>query len=123
MVKQSLIKDWLVLFPRRFLRGLIRVYQLSFSLLIGRHCRYWPSCSDYTSEAIGRHGAWAGGWIGLARICRCRPKGGEGIDLVPDSLPRTASWDRPWRYGLWTGTNPGPVRTCDAVEPGSAAPR
>ena len=52
--------------PRRIAHGLIRVYQLTLSSILGRHCRYLPTCSDYTDEAITLHGVWAGGWIGLA---------------------------------------------------------
>jgi putative membrane protein insertion efficiency factor len=85
--------------------GLIRFYQLTLSSLVGRHCRYWPSCSEYTDEAIQRHGLWAGGWIGVARICRCGPRGGSGIDIVCDEIPDRARPWTPWRYGLWKGVN------------------
>lgn len=88
--------------------GLVRVYRYSLSALMGRTCRYLPSCSEYTEEALRRHGGWAGGWMGLARICRCRPGGGEGLDFVCEALPPEASWYRPWRYGRWRGTNPEP---------------
>ena len=77
----------LVLAPRRAAHGLIRFYQLTLSSLIGRQCRYLPSCSDYTDEAIARHGLWAGGWIGAARVCRCHPYGGSGYDPPPAALP------------------------------------
>mgnify|MGYP006292462735 FL=1 len=117
MVKQSLTRSWVVLFPRMLLKGLIRVYQLSFSLILGRFCRHLPSCSEYTSEAIDRHGAWAGGFMGLARICRCRPGGTDGLDFVPEVLPPEARWFRPWLYGRWSSTNPVPIRQCDGVKP------
>jgi len=84
-------------------RGLIRLYRYTFSAFMGRTCRYLPTCSDYTEEAIGRHGLWAGGWIGLARILRCGPWGASGIDPVPTELPPQARWYMPWRYGRWTG--------------------
>ncbi len=87
--------------PRRLAHGLIRLYQLTLSSLIGRQCRYLPSCSAYTGEAILRHGVWAGGWMGLARVCRCHPYGGSGYDPPPTSRPASASWLRPWRYGRW----------------------
>ena len=66
--------------------GLIRVYQIALSPLIGRQCRYLPTCSSYTDEAIGRFGVWAGGWMGLARILRCQPFGSAGFDPVPEAL-------------------------------------
>ena len=86
---------------RAAMRGLIRAYQLTLSSLVGQHCRHMPSCSTYTSEAIARHGAWAGGWVGLARISRCRPGGTHGIDEVPERLPARGAWWAPWRYGRW----------------------
>jgi uncharacterized protein len=99
-------------FPDRLIRRsahlMIRGYQLSFSALVGRQCRHWPSCSEYTDEAIQRHGLWAGGWVGVARICRCTPWGTSGIDLVCEELPETASAATPWRYGRWRGVN-GPA--------------
>jgi uncharacterized protein len=104
---------------RRSAHGLIRGYQLTLSSLIGRQCRYWPSCSEYTDEAIQRHGLWAGGWIGVARICRCGPRGNSGIDVVCEELPAQASVLTPWRYGRWRGTNDP---TAEAGErPGAAS--
>ena len=94
---------------------LIRGYQLTLSGLIGRQCRHWPSCSDYTDEAIQRHGLWAGGWIGFARICRCGPLGTSGIDLVPDALPVSSAWYKPWAYGRWRGVN-APAIVCEAAD-------
>lgn len=90
--------------------GLIRVYRYSLSAFMGRSCRYLPTCSEYAEEAIRRHGAWAGGWIGFARICRCRPGGSSGLDFVCEAVPERARWWLPWRYGLWRGTNETPPR-------------
>jgi putative membrane protein insertion efficiency factor len=87
--------------PRLAARTLIRFYQLTLSSVFGRHCRYLPSCSSYTEEAIRRHGLWAGSWMGAARICRCRPWGGFGFDPPPEWVPADAQWARPWRYGRW----------------------
>ncbi len=84
-------------------RGLIRGYQLTFSGLIGRQCRYLPTCSAYADEAIARHGVWAGAWMGAARICRCHPLGASGYDPPPQRPPPGASWVRPWAYGDWRG--------------------
>ena len=88
--------------------GLVLVYRYTLSALMGRTCRYMPSCSEYTLDALRAHGGWAGGWMGLARICRCRPGGGEGLDFICEALPPAATWYTPWRYGLWRGTNPAP---------------
>ena len=85
----------------RLALGLIRFYQLTLSAFMGRHCRYLPTCSEYTSDAIRMHGAWPGLWMGLARIQRCRPGGGDGFDPVPETLNETARWYLPWRYGIW----------------------
>jgi uncharacterized protein len=67
------------------LRGLIRIYQLLISPLIGPRCRHLPSCSDYASEAIALHGPLRGGWMGLCRLARCNPWGTSGYDPVPGS--------------------------------------
>jgi hypothetical protein len=81
----------------------VRAYRLTFSAFMGRTCRYFPTCSEYTEEAIARFGLWAGFWIGLSRILRCHPWGANGWDPVPDELPADSRWYRPWRYGRWTG--------------------
>jgi putative membrane protein insertion efficiency factor len=47
-------------------------------------CRFTPSCSEYTLEAVAVHGAVKGSWLGLKRICRCHPWGGCGYDPVPE---------------------------------------
>ncbi len=83
-------------------RTMIRAYQITFSALLGRQCRYLPTCSAYMDEAIARHGVWAGGWMGTARLCRCHPFGGSGFDPPPAAPPPGASWARPWRYGQWS---------------------
>ena len=106
---------------RRAAHLAIRGYQLTLSGLVGRQCRHLPSCSEYTDEAIQRHGLWAGGWMGVARICRCGPLGTSGIDLVPEALPERAAWYKPWAYGRWRGTN-APAAVCEAVEPDGDRP-
>lgn len=98
---------------RRGALAAIRAYQLTLSGLAGRQCRHLPSCSDYTAEAIGRHGLWAGGWMGFARICRCGPMGTSGLDFVCDDIPSGAGPLTPWRYARWRGTNETPPRRMD----------
>lgn len=67
----------------RFLRWLIRFYQIAISPMLGPRCRYIPTCSQYALEAIQIHGAWRGGWLTTKRVCRCHPWGGYGYDPVP----------------------------------------
>ena len=69
------------------LLGLIRFYQLTLSSVMGRQCRYLPTCSDYARQAIEKHGAWCGTRLAVRRILRCHPWGGEGFDPVPDHPP------------------------------------
>ncbi|MBO4488503.1 MAG: membrane protein insertion efficiency factor YidD [Bacteroidales bacterium] len=61
----------------------IKVYQWTLSPLIGRSCRYTPTCSNYGIEAIRKHGPIKGGWLTLKRILSCNPWGGSGYDPVP----------------------------------------
>lgn len=89
--------------PRLMLRAPILLYRYTLSSFMGRQCRYLPTCSEYADQAISRHGAWAGGWMAAARICRCHPWGGHGFDPVPQCTPADARWSRPWRYGDWKG--------------------
>jgi putative membrane protein insertion efficiency factor len=61
----------------------IRVWQLTFSKVLPPTCRYAPSCSAYTIEALQRHGPIKGLWLGIKRIGRCHPWGSSGYDPVP----------------------------------------
>lgn len=81
--------------------ALIQLYRYTLSAFMGRNCRHAPSCSEFTRDAIWQHGFWPGGWMGLARITRCRPGGTHGYDPVPDTLPPAGRWYLPWRYGRW----------------------
>ncbi len=68
---------------RRLLMALIRGYRLAISPWLGRNCRFHPTCSQYTLEAIERHGALKGLWLGLRRVLRCHPFHPGGHDPVP----------------------------------------
>ena len=68
---------------RRLLIALIRGYQVAISPWLGRNCRFHPTCSQYTLEAIERHGALKGLWLGLRRVLRCHPFHPGGHDPVP----------------------------------------
>lgn len=63
--------------------GLIRFYQLSISPILGQNCRYTPTCSQYSIEAIKKYGPFKGGWFSIKRIFSCHPWGGHGHDPVP----------------------------------------
>ncbi|WP_083923242.1 membrane protein insertion efficiency factor YidD [Echinicola pacifica] len=58
-------------------------YQYLISPLFPSACRFTPTCSQYTKEAILKHGPFRGGWLGIKRIARCHPWGGHGHDPVP----------------------------------------
>ncbi len=86
---------------------LLKLYKLTLSpalMALGVRCRYNPSCSSYSMDAIKQHGPWAGGWMTLARLSRCHPieklNGGSGVDKVPESITKPPFW-APWRYGVW----------------------
>ena len=93
--------------------GLIRLYRVTLSPLVGQQCRYLPTCSSYTEGAILRHGLWPGFWMGLARFQRCGPNGASGYDPVPERLAEGARWYLPWRYGFWTGAHIDPKTRLD----------
>lgn len=67
--------------------GLIFIYRITLSSVLGRQCRFLPSCSAYAAEAITRYGPWKGGWLAVRRISRCHPfeklGGKSGFDPVP----------------------------------------
>lgn len=67
----------------RLIIKLIRLYQYCLSPYFGQQCRFAPSCSHYASEAVERHGALKGGWLGLRRVARCNPWHPGGHDPVP----------------------------------------
>ncbi len=74
--------------PAKILNGIIRGYQLLLSPLFPPSCRFSPSCSHYSLEAVRRFGALGGGWLALRRMVRCHPWGGQGHDPVPEEFGR-----------------------------------
>jgi len=84
---------WLIDLPRRSLIGTVRAYRLLLSPWLGSSCRFAPTCSAYTLEALERHGAAVGAYLGAYRIARCHPWCEGGLDPVPVVAPRLA-WFR-----------------------------
>ena len=70
---------------RIFIRGYQLLISPVLSLFFGPNagCRFEPTCSQYFLEAVEEHGALRGSWLGVRRILRCHPWGGQGIDPVP----------------------------------------
>jgi uncharacterized protein len=87
---------WLARLLRLLTRGLgavmialVKLYQVTLSPLLGPRCRFWPSCSHYTVEAIQVHGPLQGGWLAARRLVRCHPGSDGGIDPVPGGPSET----------------------------------
>lgn len=67
----------------KFFIGLVRIYQVAISPWFGASCRFTPTCSSYTIEAINEWGAFKGTWLGIQRFSKCHPWGPHGYDPVP----------------------------------------
>jgi hypothetical protein len=70
----------ILIFPFVFL---IKIYQFLISPIIGKNCRFNPTCSNYALEALKKHGLVLGMYYSILRISRCHPWGGSGHDPVP----------------------------------------
>ncbi len=63
---------------------IIKTYQITLSPLLGSNCRFHPTCSEYTIQAVNEHGVYRGLILGVKRILKCHPLGPKGYDPVPD---------------------------------------
>ena len=72
----------------KFLKLMIRLYQIGLSPFWGSQCRFYPTCSCYAMEAIDKHGAAKGFFLSVYRILRCNPWSKGGIDLVPEKVTK-----------------------------------
>jgi len=68
---------------RRFLIGMIKLYQFLLSPLLGQNCRFHPTCSQYAIEALNEHGPLKGGYLSMRRILKCHPFNEGAVDPVP----------------------------------------
>ncbi|HHE45786.1 MAG TPA: membrane protein insertion efficiency factor YidD [Candidatus Moranbacteria bacterium] len=76
---------------KRIILIFIKIYQKTLStdhgwmsyIVAKRSCRFYPSCSEYSYQAIDRFGIFKGGWLGIKRIIRCHPWNDGGYDPVP----------------------------------------
>ncbi|MDQ3142593.1 MAG: membrane protein insertion efficiency factor YidD [Bacteroidota bacterium] len=68
--------NYLIIFP-------VKCYQWFLSPLLGKNCRFNPTCSNYLIQAVQEWGIFYGSWLGLKRIIHCHPWGGQGDDPVP----------------------------------------
>jgi uncharacterized protein len=80
--------------PQRLLIVLVQGYRLLLKPWLGNACRFEPTCSQYTIDALQRHGAAAGAVLAGARILRCHPWCDGGYDPAPDRLPGTGLFTR-----------------------------
>ena len=76
---------------QRLLMGLVRAYRLLLSPSIGSACRFEPTCSAYSLQALQEHGAAWGSYLTLARLVRCHPWCDGGHDPVPETTPQLFS--------------------------------
>ncbi len=92
---------------KHLLIAAIRAYQFLLSPWVGGSCRFWPTCSDYAREAIERHGALRGSWMTMTRLARCHPRGGGGVDPVPEQF----------RWRCWCGRDEAHQSANDRATP------
>ncbi|MCX7096763.1 MAG: membrane protein insertion efficiency factor YidD [Methylococcales bacterium] len=71
---------------RFMLIAIIKFYKYFISPLLGSNCRFYPSCSSYSLEALQRHGAVIGSYLTLKRLLKCHPFHQGGIDPVPEKF-------------------------------------
>jgi uncharacterized protein len=80
--------DVIFTLPKRLLITLVQAYRLLLSPWLGSACRFEPTCSAYSLQALQQHGAAVGSCLTLARLARCHPFCRGGHDPVPHDVPR-----------------------------------
>ena len=71
---------------------LLYIYKWTISPMLPHTCRFYPSCSNYMLLSIRQWGVIKGAWLGIKRICRCRPNGKTGYDFVPLNIRGELKW-------------------------------
>lgn len=84
--------------PQKTLVALVKGYRLLLSPWLGSSCRFEPTCSAYSLQALQQHGATKGSYLTLYRLARCHPWCNGGYDPVPSSAPRSSAG----RFSLFT---------------------
>ena len=74
------MKNKILIYPLIFI---IKIYQFIFSPLIGKNCRYLPTCSEYAIESLKLHGLFRGSFFAIKRILKCHPFSNHGFDPIP----------------------------------------
>jgi len=82
MEKKTVIRYITYIFALPFIL-IVRIYQVGISPFFPSSCRYQPTCSNYSLEALKKYGIFKGGWLSIKRISKCHPWGGDGFDPVP----------------------------------------
>ncbi len=72
----------IILLPKKILIFLIKLYQKYISPLLGSNCRYYPTCSEYTKQAVDKYGIIKGSILGIIRIIKCNPFSKGGVDKL-----------------------------------------
>ncbi|HZH25838.1 MAG TPA: membrane protein insertion efficiency factor YidD [Azospirillaceae bacterium] len=89
------------------LRALVVAYRWTLSPVLGRNCRFHPTCSQYALDALSKHGALKGGVLAAWRIVRCNPWGGMGYDPVPEPSRRHGCRTAGCDHAAGDGGRPG----------------
>ena len=92
MIQKKILHSRLTNFLMKFLTFpfilLIRFYQSAISPYLPATCRYHPTCSQYSIEALEKHGLFFGSYLAVRRILSCHPWGKSGYDPVPEKFKR-----------------------------------
>ena len=72
----------IILFPRKIVIYVIKLYQKFLSPFLGKNCKYYPTCSEYTKQAVDKYGIIKGSILGIIRILKCNPFSKGGVDIL-----------------------------------------